>query len=469
MKPVHSRYCQLQAPIHACSFSDANRSIPMPTDSALPEQAHVRQIRLFFSGGPQVALYGSPSTVADGWIANLPAAEVFAGDFSNLLYEVLIDAQDAHQRAPFHTPFYEQTVRQAPQPSWPKRDSAAPARPDPELARVALRHLNTARVLATRLAQQARRENRPEDQQRFLAAAADASIKAADLEGDAEGAEQLREQALRQATAASTIASRLALQAKRDKNPYDHLHFLTAAADCACRAIDLNRDDQIAIQIHEQALKQLTSASSLASQLALKAGRSNKTNDQLRLLVVAGRSVSTAANLLKDGERAAQLRLHAAQHYADASTIGSRLALLARKANKPLDEQGHLEAAADSAMKVSQTQGNSHTMFHTQALMQFTRASALASRLARQAQGEANANDRLIHLQHATHCALEAAALHPDAQTASRLRAQASRQLLQVARIAMLLAKKARREGASQDQLIFHQHAADATLKLLRT
>jgi hypothetical protein len=163
---------------------------------------------------------------------------VFAGDFSNLLYEVLIDAQDAHQRAPFLTRFHEQNVRQAPQPSWPKRDSAAPARPDPELARVALRHLNTARVLATRLAQQARRENRPEDQQRFLAAAAaDASLKAAELKLGRETAGELREQARRQLMAARSLSILLVHQARGEEKLPDQQRWLTAVSNLSLRGL----------------------------------------------------------------------------------------------------------------------------------------------------------------------------------------------------------------------------------------
>jgi hypothetical protein len=67
-------------------------------DSALPAQAHIHKIRLFFSDSLQVALYSSPSAVEDGWVANLPAAE------------------EAHQWVGFHREFYERHVRQPPQP-----------------------------------------------------------------------------------------------------------------------------------------------------------------------------------------------------------------------------------------------------------------------------------------------------------------------------------------------------------------
>jgi hypothetical protein len=78
----------------------------MSMDSAFPAHAQIRQIRLFFSNSPQVALNGSPSEVKDGWVASLPAVDVFTGDFSDLLFEVRIDAEEAHQRVGFHKEFY---------------------------------------------------------------------------------------------------------------------------------------------------------------------------------------------------------------------------------------------------------------------------------------------------------------------------------------------------------------------------
>lgn len=225
------------------------------SDTALPAQAHICAIRLFFSSSPQVALYGSPSTVDDGWIANLPASEVFDGDFSCLFGERLIDAQEAHERAGFHREFYERNVRNAPQPQWPPKAPAIPAGPDPKLGRAALQYLNTAHVLASRLAQQARRDNRPEDQQRFLAAAADAALKAADLQGNAEAAAQLREQALRQLASAHTLAARLAEQARRDERRQDQQRWLSAAADAALKAYDLQGDADAAAELREQALR----------------------------------------------------------------------------------------------------------------------------------------------------------------------------------------------------------------------
>jgi hypothetical protein len=57
----------------------------------------LRQVRLFFSSRLLVALYGSPSAVEDGWVAHLPAAEVFASDCRGLLFEVPTDAVEAGQ------------------------------------------------------------------------------------------------------------------------------------------------------------------------------------------------------------------------------------------------------------------------------------------------------------------------------------------------------------------------------------
>jgi hypothetical protein len=88
----------IKAVLRLFGFPASNRSASMSMDSALLAQAQIRQIRLFFSGSAQVALYGSPSAVKDGWVANLPAAEVFASDCSGLLFEVPTDAVEAHQR-----------------------------------------------------------------------------------------------------------------------------------------------------------------------------------------------------------------------------------------------------------------------------------------------------------------------------------------------------------------------------------
>lgn len=87
-----------KAVLRLFGYTASNFSASTRMDFALPVQAHIYKIRLFFSGSLQVALYGSPSAVEDGWVANLPAAE------------------EAHQRVGFHKEFYERHVRQAPQP-----------------------------------------------------------------------------------------------------------------------------------------------------------------------------------------------------------------------------------------------------------------------------------------------------------------------------------------------------------------
>lgn len=271
----------------------------MASDTTLPARAHIRQIRLFFSGGPHVGLYGSPSTVADGWIANLPADEVFAGDFTGLVYERLIDAQDAHERCPFHTPFYERHVHKEPEPEWPQQVPAAAAGSDPKLTSAALRHLNTARILASRLAREAQRDNRPEDQQRFLAAAADATLKAADLQSDAETASRLREQALRQLSGASTIAARLAQQARRNNQREHQQHFLAAAADSSLKAANHMRDADASAKLREQAHRQLIGALNIAARLAQQARREGRPHDQQQWLAAASDRALIASDLLK--------------------------------------------------------------------------------------------------------------------------------------------------------------------------
>ena len=215
-------------------------------DSALPAQAHIHKIRLFFSGSLQVALYGSPSAVEDGWVANLPAAEVFAGDCSGLLFEVPIVAEEAHQRVGFHKEFYERHVRQSPQPSWPNPSSPPTAAskppaasPSADLREQALQQLKGARNVASRLVQQARSEERLEDQERWLEAVAELCVKASELEGDGEAAGQLREHALQQLKGARNVASRLVQQARSEERLEDQERWLEAVAELCVKASEL--------------------------------------------------------------------------------------------------------------------------------------------------------------------------------------------------------------------------------------
>jgi len=165
-------------------FPVSNSSISTPMDSTLTTQTRIHKIRLFYSGSTQVALYGSPSTLDDGWIANLPAAEVFAGDVSGLLFEVLIDAQEAHQRVGFHSEIYERHIKQDPQPRLPNPFTTSEVSQSTVFVNQALQQFKGARLLASRLAQQARTDERPDEQQRWLATAAALSINAADLQSD---------------------------------------------------------------------------------------------------------------------------------------------------------------------------------------------------------------------------------------------------------------------------------------------
>jgi hypothetical protein len=221
-------------------FTVNNCSASARMDSALPAQAHIHKIRLFFSGSLQVALYGSPSAVEDGWVANLPAAEVFVGDCSGLLFEVPIVAEEAHQRVGFHKEFYERHVRQAPQPSWPN-PSLPPtaASPSADLRQQALQQLKGARNVALSLMQQARSEDRLEDQERWLEALAAVCVKASELEGDCEAAGQLREQALQQLKGARNVALSLMQQARSEDRLEDQERWLEALAALTVKASEL--------------------------------------------------------------------------------------------------------------------------------------------------------------------------------------------------------------------------------------
>lgn len=391
-----------------------------------------------------MALYGSPSTVADGWIANLPAAEVFAGDFSVLRVERLIDAQDAHERCPFHTTFYGRHVRQAPQPGWLQQAPASAAGSDPKLTSAALRHLNTARVLATRLAREARRDNRPEDQQRYLANAADASLKAADLQRDAEAPAKLREQAQRQLLASRKLSIRLFQQARTDKRPEDQQRWQVAAGELSLKASELEGDVETATKMREQGRSQLMEARNLTIRLIQQAHGEKKVADQQRWQAAAGELALKALSLQGDGEPAGELREQARRQLAEALKLSISLLQQARAEERCDDEQRWHTAAGELALKAAELErdGKAAGQLRKQALRHLMAARKLSIRLLQQARGEGRVADQQQLQATAGMLSLKAAELLGDEETAEQLREHALRHLMAARRLSIRLLQR---------------------------
>jgi hypothetical protein len=71
----------------------------------LKDLACISQVRLFWDQDWQVALFGQPAQSEDGWIINLPAAELFAGEFSSLPTDTLLAAEWVQETVPMKDPF----------------------------------------------------------------------------------------------------------------------------------------------------------------------------------------------------------------------------------------------------------------------------------------------------------------------------------------------------------------------------
>jgi hypothetical protein len=89
------------------------------------------------------------------------------------------------------------------------------------------------------LVQQARSEERLEDQQRWLEAVAALTLKASELEGDGEAAGQLQEQALQQLKGARNVALSLVKQARSAERLEDQQRWLEAVAALTLKASEL--------------------------------------------------------------------------------------------------------------------------------------------------------------------------------------------------------------------------------------
>jgi hypothetical protein len=70
----------------------------------LKDLACISQVRLFWDQEWQVALFGQPAQSEDGWIINLPAAELFVGEFSSLPTDTLLAAEWVQETVPVKGP-----------------------------------------------------------------------------------------------------------------------------------------------------------------------------------------------------------------------------------------------------------------------------------------------------------------------------------------------------------------------------
>lgn len=70
----------------------------------LKDLACISQVRLFWDQEWKVALFGQPAQSEDGWIINLPAAELFVGEYASLPTESLLAAEWVQERAAIKEP-----------------------------------------------------------------------------------------------------------------------------------------------------------------------------------------------------------------------------------------------------------------------------------------------------------------------------------------------------------------------------
>ncbi len=87
--------------------------------------ACISGVKLFFDQQWQVALFGEPAQSQDGWIINLPADELFAGDYSSLPAEVLLAGDWVQARAAMKGPLAELVCQVVPSDSWEVRVAQA--------------------------------------------------------------------------------------------------------------------------------------------------------------------------------------------------------------------------------------------------------------------------------------------------------------------------------------------------------
>lgn len=439
--------------------------LTMTNDTSLPAHARISKIRLFYSGGPQVALYGSPSEVADGWIMNLPAAEVFAGDFSGLVYERLIEANDANISSPLCTSFYERYVRQAPQLRWAQNCLTADSVPNPKLARAVLPHLHSCRVLGSRLAQQARGEKRRKDELRFMAAAADAALKAGELQANTEAASELQKLALRQLNGVCRIAANLARQARLDNRPQDQQPWIAVEADAALNAATHQDDTDAATKLRDRALKRFHDASNLAARLAQQARREGRPQDQHCWLAAAANAAIKAADI-QGKEKKFELLQQPLRQLLFANKIAKSLADQSRQNINPSSLHSLLFEATDYLLKAANLDGDAQAAarLRLEALTQLREVRDLAICLAQQAVRDRLHSVEQSYLYSASKAAVLAYGLEPDPSSASQLRATAKKLINQFLRRSKALAHEAKRKGLLEEQMTSSQYTYLAIL-----
>jgi len=78
----------------------------------------IHQFKLFHRDGDYVAFYGEPSATDDGWIINLPASQVFEGDYHALRFETDLDAIWVQTQAQVKAPLAAYLCRNSPATHW---------------------------------------------------------------------------------------------------------------------------------------------------------------------------------------------------------------------------------------------------------------------------------------------------------------------------------------------------------------
>lgn len=84
----------------------------------------VNKLKIFHQNGDYVALFGEPPMADDGWIINLPATHVFAGDYHSLPFDVELQATWAHAQSTVRQPLATYISFTSPGESWDTKVAA---------------------------------------------------------------------------------------------------------------------------------------------------------------------------------------------------------------------------------------------------------------------------------------------------------------------------------------------------------
>lgn len=84
----------------------------------LKSLACISQVKIYWDQQWQVALFGQPAQSEDGWIINIPASELFIGEYSSLPTETLLGAEWAQARVAMKDPLATLTGPDLGEYSW---------------------------------------------------------------------------------------------------------------------------------------------------------------------------------------------------------------------------------------------------------------------------------------------------------------------------------------------------------------